>query len=447
MFRQTALVALALWGWSAAVPSALAQQNPPNNNPGGILIDPSGVIRPAEAKRESAAVSKKRREAFAKERMPAGIVEASELRVVSLVEVEEKIAAIHAAGKPVPPALEYLSGLTRIDYVFVDEENKDVCLAGPAEGFGPDPSGTMVGLESGRPAVSWSDLVVAFRAVKSGERTMGCSIDPVPDNMAKLQDFLRQNNTPALANAAHQRFEEMARILGMQDVRVWGVPPETHFGQVMVAADFRLKRLALGFEPAGVRGFKSNLALTAPGANAIQRWWFSPLYEPVEMSPDKLAFHLQGQRLQVLSQDQISDVEGNRRDAPFKRKSTEAFSKQFTDLIPELAREHLVFAELQNLFDLAVVATLCQEYRLAQRAGWSMETLLDPTRMPVATGNAPKSMPSAYTSRKAGRAIVALIGGVTMLPDGVAQSARPAEGMSAKLTLLRSERAKRPRPE
>jgi len=428
--------------------SLFGQTNPPGNgnNGGGILIDPSGVIRGAVTKTEGAAVSKKRRETFARERLDADIVESTELRVVSLVEVEGKIAELLAKQQPVPPALQYLSGLTRIDYVFVDEEEKDLCLAGPAEGFGPDANGLMVGLASGRPVISWDDLVVAFRAARSGERTLGCSIDPVPENMARFQEFLRKNNSPAFAADAQRRFQELTRILGMQTVRVWGVPADTHFGQVLVAADYRMKRIALGLDPSGVRGLKSNLAMLAPGADSLQRWWFASYYDPVEMSPDRQAFRLSGQRLQLFSQDQRSDVEGNRRDAATSRQSTEAFAKQFTDAIPELAQAQPVFAELQNLFDLAVVATLCEEYRLAGKIGWPMGSLLDPAKMPVATGVAPKTMPSEYNSRKAGRSIVALIGGVTVLPGSVARTATIQEGMASQLATLKSQRAKRPRP-
>ena len=193
-FRRSSiglLVALA-----ALCGTVFAQTTPPGGSTGGILIDPAGVIRNPAGKAESAAVAKKRREAFAKERLTAEIVESAEMRVVSLVELEERIAAYHARQEQVPPALAWLSGLTRIDYLFVDEENKDLCLAGPAEGFGPDAEGRMVGLESGRPIVSWDDLVVAFRTVQSGERTIGCTIDPEPDNMAKFQAFLK-NRAPA----------------------------------------------------------------------------------------------------------------------------------------------------------------------------------------------------------------------------------------------------------
>lgn len=427
--------------------SLFGQTTPPGNgNNGGILIDPAGVIRGAITKSEGAAVSKKRRETFARDKLAADILESADLRVVSLVEIEGKIADLLAKQQPVPPSLQYLSGLTRIDYLFIDEEEKDLCLAGPAEGFGPDQNGLMVGLTSGRPVIAWEDLVVAFRAVRSGERTIGCTIDPVPENMTKFQDFLRKNNSAAFAADAQRRFQELTRILGMQTVKVWGVPPETHFGQVLVAADYRMKRITLGLDPSGVRGLKSNLAMLTPGADSLQRWWFASLYDPVEMSPDRQAFHLSGQRIQLFSQDQLGDVQGNRRDAATSRQSTEAFAKQFTDAIPELAQAQPVFAELQNLFDLAVVATLCEEHKLADKVGWSMSTLLDPAKMPVATGVAPKTMPSEYNSRKAGRSIVALIGGVTVLPGSVARTAKSHEAMSSTLANLKSQRAKRPRP-
>ena len=42
----------------------------------------------------------------------------------------------------------------------------------------------------------------------------------------------------------------MEKALGPQLITVTGVSATTHFAQVMVAADFRMKRLAMNFESA-----------------------------------------------------------------------------------------------------------------------------------------------------------------------------------------------------
>ena len=44
----------------------------------------------------------------------------------------------------------------------------------------------------------------------------------------------------------------MEEALGPQTISITGVPPTSHFARVIVAADFRMKRLAMDFEPAPV---------------------------------------------------------------------------------------------------------------------------------------------------------------------------------------------------
>ena len=60
--------------------------------------------------------------------------------------------------------MRYLAGLLRVRYVFYYPDSKDIVLAGPAEGWVPDPAGRIVGITSRRPVVQLQDLVVALRA-------------------------------------------------------------------------------------------------------------------------------------------------------------------------------------------------------------------------------------------------------------------------------------------
>ena len=51
----------------------------------------------------------------------------------------------------------------------------------------------------------------------------------------------------------------MEEAVGPQTITVTGVPDTSHFARVIVAADFRMKRLAMNFEPAPVDGMPSFL--------------------------------------------------------------------------------------------------------------------------------------------------------------------------------------------
>ena len=69
--------------------------------------------------------------------------------------------------------------------------------------------------------------------------------------------------------------------LGMQRISVHGVPDTSHFARVLVAADYRMKRIAMNFDPSPVRGLPSYLQMVKPSARTVlsPRFWLEPKYE------------------------------------------------------------------------------------------------------------------------------------------------------------------------
>jgi len=131
--------------------------------------------------------------------LPKNLQARSPLRKVSLVRLEAAVQAQLAAGKKLDEPTRCLAGLQRLQYVFFLPEAKDIVIAGPAEGFAADASGRMVGLGSGRPVIELEDLVAALRAYARGrpaEGFVGCTIDPAPEAMLRLQGFQRTVPTP-----------------------------------------------------------------------------------------------------------------------------------------------------------------------------------------------------------------------------------------------------------
>ena len=391
---------------------------------GGIDIDAQGVVTPDFSIVKGQRLSQKRLEEAAGKLLSDDVNQFSPVRKVSLVRLEAACQEFAANNQDVTPEMKFLAGLQRIDYVFVYPETHDLVIAGPAEGFAADADGRPVGISTGRPPLRLDDLIVALRTLERAG-TIGCSIDPVPERLAALQQYVLANSGPVLQGQAVRRFREMTEVLGMQDVKVWGVPAETHFGQLLVEADYRMKRLSLALENPRVRGFQSQLGLLRAQGNAIQRFWFIPLYDAFQTTEDRNAFQFAGQRAQLLSQEEYTDQAGRRSDAPFTRLSTQQFAKGFTDKFPELADKLPVFAELQNVFDLAVLAALIKKERLADRVDWKMPLFLDADRVKVPTGPAPRQVKSVFNYKKAQRGIlVALIGGgVTIDPLRTVQSA------------------------
>jgi len=377
---------------------------------GGIMIDAQGLVRPVYSKLRSAKLQQKRIEALAKKLLPADVNTPSKLRKVSLVELEKACEEYAKNRKHVPPDIQYMAGLQRIDYVFVDPDRKDLIVAGPAEGFAPDSTGRIVGVTTGRPPLRLDHFLNALRALQRGD-DIGCSIDPVDKNLQAMVRYIKTNSTPASRAVARSRYGVMARILGMQNIRVWGVPAESHYGQMMVEADYRMKLISMGLERPGVRGFRSHLSMLGRTGNSMQRWWFTPLYDAFLTTADGNAFQLAGQRLQLLSQEELPTGSGQRVDAATIRLSTKNYAKHFTQMFPKLAEKVPAFAELQNLVDAAVVAAIFRQKRLPEKVGWKMSLFLDEERATIIKGYPPKQVHSIFSYKDAGRSVVGLIGG------------------------------------
>lgn len=414
---------------------------------GGILIDADGVVTATFKKEKSSALITRKLKAFAKENLSADLNTPSTERKISLTRLEKELSQLLDEGKPIPEEMRYLAGLQRIDYVYISDDNKDLVIAGPAEGFAPNSVGRRVGTSNGRPAIALDDLLVALRTILR-QSEVGCSIDPEQSRLANVQRYIAQNSSPATTSVVRSRYQRMAKILGNQNIRVWGVPGDSGFARTLVEADVLLKRLALGVEHAQVRGFKTHLSLIRPQGNSMQRWWFTPLYDAFQTTEDRTVFKFTGQRLQVLSQEEIV-ISGVRSDSATTRKSTQLFAKIFTDKMPELAEKHPSLAELQNLTDLAILVALIKKENLAQKLNWSMALFLDAAKLPTVKYFVPKEVASLNKSRSVGsRMVIGLIsGGVVMKTRPTLDSMVTDPNISRTLLKQKLDAESSPKPE
>ena len=389
-----------------------------NNNVGGIRIDAEGIVSAIAPLKESPAAAKKRQTEFLAASLSEPLATKTDSRRVSLLQLDEQLTTLAKAGSTIPPELKYLAGLTRIDYVVIDREKRDLSLVGPAEGFAPDLQGRMRGVSTGRPVLNLEDLLVAWRAVQSKHTSISCSIDATKEGIAAFNAFTSQNQV-ATPNSVGKLFDAMAAKLGKQAITVNGIPNDTHFAMVLVEADLRMKRIALGKDPSNVKGVTSHLHFLREGGNTLSRWWFTPLYDPIQANADRSLYHLSGQRLQLLAQDEFTNAMGDRANAPFNKSGTTKFVQQFTDHLPELAVAHPSFAELQNLFDWMVVCTLIRNHQLDASIQWKPDALNDATLLPTKSYPVPTGVDAVAMTNRVGRTVLGLVGGVELDANSV----------------------------
>ena len=293
----------------------------------------------------------------------------SKLRLISLPRLERAVQQRQRQGLPPTNSMKYLGGLTRIQYVLVYPETGDLVIAGPAEDWELDPAGRPVGIETGKPILWLDDLVSCWRAVREDDGIFGCSIDPLPENLVATQNFL------ADSRATGRTWREGLReALGRQKIMIHGIEPTSHAAHILVKADYHMKRVGMGLE-AGVLGVPDILTLMAsqststPPSNLI-RWWFTLDYETVETSKDKLAYALSGSGVKVLSENEFLDDTGRRRATGTSDQPTREFAANFTNHFGELAEKYPVYADLRNVFDVAMVCGLIAQEGLDRKVEW-----------------------------------------------------------------------------
>ncbi len=418
-----AVVAIATFGITSNEATAQFFRNA---SVGGVKIDADGVLsnpQVGELKQLQAAWQK------GLEPVPADLEKWTDLRFVSLKQLESEVATARVAGKPLPEAVRYMAGLQRVRYVLVYPEKQDIVLAGPAEGWKIDSLGCVVGVTSNRPVLTLDDLMVAMRVAEASNASgISCSIDPTPEGLQRWQKISRQISSQPPQVAGRQ----MEEAVGLQTVSVTGVPATSHFARVIVAADFRMKRLAMNMEPAPIDGMPSYLTMIKRGGaqSLMPRFWLAPKYEPLRRDNDGLAWEIRGQAVRCLTEQDYLDNSGQKQHSgkadPTAQKWCDIFTAKFNDL----AREDSSFGQLRNVMDLAVVGALLVKERLTEKSGFQAPDLMG--RQPLDEYAAPRAVPSQASFVRAGRgSIVSVSGGIQIFPWEIADRTEVSKDLAS----------------
>ncbi len=373
--------------------------------PTGVWVDPQGMLRPLmkESTGDELATIRANRQQQSDQNDAR---KTSPLRMISLTRLEKQIQLNRALGQGADETQKYLAGLQRIEYVFVYPETNDLVIAGPAGDWVVGQEDRVVSRQTSGPVVLLDDLVVIFRHMLGSRDAMfGCMINPRQENLKKAQEFLGQwshRPIPAGPVARKAWCEQLRAAVGTQDIEVFGgLDPRTRAARTLVEADYRMKLVGMGLEE-GVPGVVSYLNLikgAPPKDMGVLRWWFTLNYESILASQDHLAFNIRGQGVKVESENEHLTATGERvhtgESEPLNRKFAESFTKHFD----ELCVKYPVYAELRNLCDLALAASLVREENLTDKANWHMTCFGNPSAFAVEMGEAPKEVDAIVNCR------------------------------------------------
>lgn len=363
---------------------------------------------------------------------------ATKLRMISIRGLEEAIIKAKNEGIPLSSEANYMAGLQRIEYIIVSEENNDVILAGPGEGFKVNDEGVVVGETSGAPVIHLEDFLVAMRSVENARTGQGVSvsIDPTEQGIKQLQAFygkLKRSRTPFRPEM--QPLVEQA--MGQQMIKLTGVPADSRFSQVMVAADYKMKRLGMGLEKAPIRNFPSFMEMAqkanAKNMSAAPRFWMECNYEPIAKSADGNVWQIRGKGVKTLTEESKFDKDGNRTGARKQNRFAVKWAEMMTERFDELSLAEPAFRELRNIMDLSVVAAIITRERLSEKAGLETPAILGLTNAAVTPTHAvPRVVPAQCSFVRIAQSwLVSASGGVQLDSWGVAANSEVVPGVGA----------------
>jgi hypothetical protein len=415
--RPTALVASLTVLWVALAHQALGQLV--TQQVGGVSIDARGVVTKVRVD-ELGELVRARTAALAP--VPGDLKQAAP-RKVSLRRLEAAIAEHRKNGTPLADDMRYLAGLQRIQYVFVYPEQKDIVLAGPAEGWRISPDGEIVGETTNRPVMLLDDLLVALRATEAmRDFGISCSIDPTSEGLARFQALIKsQRRAPDDPDPLKRSIEQ---AMGPQTITLKGVPEDSHFARVLVAADYRMKRYGMGFDDPPLDGLPSYLQMmkASGGGGLAPRWWLTLDYDALVTDGAGLAWEFRKSGVKAVTEDRVLMASGQLRDTSRRNPLAEKWAHNMTARYEELAVREAIWGQLRNCMDLAVLAALISHHNLAGKCGWDMSLLLNPD-VPVETYHAPHHVDTlANVLAKRGGLIVSASGGVAINPWKVLES-------------------------
>jgi hypothetical protein len=226
----------------------------------------------------------------------------------------------------------------------------------------------------------------------------------------------------------------MEQSLGPQMITVAGVPDTSHFARVLVAADYRMKRLAMAFEEPPIRGMPNFLQMIKSSGRspraAMPRWWLAPDFDALLKDPDGLAWELRRAGVKTMTEDEFIGAAGDRTRTGRADPLAKKWADNMTAHYEELSAKDTIFGQLRNCMDMAVVAALITRENLVEKCGWSMPLLMNPDLL-VESYHAPHQVDTqASVVQKGSNWIFSASGGVQLNPFGMVENAAPSQTLS-----------------
>ncbi len=417
---------------SIVVTTIQAQNFQFGNNVGGVRVETSGVLSLTPTVLDAAL-----HQMLIDDVKPTQglFADGKGLRKLSLKRLNQVVAQAVANGQPIPAQARYLAGLVRIEYVFVDQNNNDLVIAGPAEELVVNKRGNVVGAKSGKPALHLEDLMTALQTVDAATTGQGISVSIEPSDESRVAFRNITASAEQTGGVNGNLINQLEQAMGPQSVLLTGVPKNSRYANVLALADYKMKRLSMGLEQSPLKklpSFVSMLTRSTTLSSMTPRFWMEMDYNPMSRSEDGNIWKLDGQGVKTLTEDDFVKANGETnasgRTNPVAAKWAKAMTENYSDLV----NEESIFGELRNLFDMSVISAVIEKEQLISKSGLKMDALLGKIEgVDFNQWNVPTQVPtvaSLVTYRRG--TIVTASGGVQLDPWSVVSSVKVDQNLN-----------------
>ncbi len=327
--------------------------------------------------------------------------EISELYALSLKALQVRLDTCNS-GDNCTDEDRLLGKIRRLLGYAVDETGGDILLLG----F-DDPEW---------PAARVDDFVVALRNAwlryaplednVYQYRYPGCDIRPDGSIVERLQE-LKPKFADAMESEMEAMIDEWRQICeSPQQVSVLGVPFDTHFGKVMVQADYDMKSLADGTDKLQLPGFRSladmrldRLRQAVVGGeeqtseSGMSRFWLAP-GENHYVENDGVVL-IRDSPVRVETNPSALDASGELVDTQTTDPLADQWVESFSALYGRIADRRPIYRHLESLFRIFAVAKILHFRNADETAGLDLSYFLD--RFPVAVETVERQLPGRYS--------------------------------------------------
>lgn len=383
------------------------------NQVGGIRVDTAGVLGMAPV------LDTNLKQKMDQDLSASQLKGTDKYRKLSLRVLNQIVKDSFEQGSPIPAEARYLGGLMRVQRIVIDHAHNDIVLMGPAEELVVAANGSVVGKESGRPALQLQDLMVALQASDAATTGQGISVSIEPTNQGRLAFEQVTAAAQRSGVAAAALVNNLERAMGNQKVILTGISQDTRYANVLALADYKMKRISMGLDQSPVQGLPSFLSMLTRSTNLsplTPRFWMEMNYQPITHSDDKNVWQLNGTGVKTLTETDFVNADGSTTATGRRNPLAAKWAGLMTQHYEALMSAEPVFGELRNIFDLSVVAALMDKEEMLAKVGLELDALLQ-SHQALHQWNTPSEVSTTASVVAARRGnLVAASGGVQLDP-------------------------------